>query len=62
MYVRLWPRLDFALADETSFLARQQRLLINGAIGLQVAVGAVTTGVAAAGTHVGANCSSLPHI
>jgi len=32
--------------------ARQQSLLINGAIGLQVVVGAITTGVAAASKNV----------
>ena len=32
--------------------ARNQGLLINGAIGLQVIVGAITTGVAAASTNV----------
>jgi hypothetical protein len=34
-------------------LASQQSIIINGAIGLQVIVGALTTGVAASGTvHV----------
>jgi hypothetical protein len=36
----------------TSTAAGQQSLLINGAIGLQVIVGAITTGVAAASTNV----------
>jgi len=42
------------------FIARQQGILINGAIGLQVIVGALTTGVAAAGTANVRDC--LPGI
>ena len=36
----------------TSSPARNQRVLINGAIALQVIVGAITTGVAAASKNV----------
>ena len=43
------------------FLARWQRLFISGAIGIQVIVGALTTGVAAAGSaHVWSFSQSFP--
>lgn len=46
------PQETTACIFLTSTVAGQQSLLINGAIGLQVIVGAITTGVAAASTNV----------
>ncbi|KAF9647706.1 hypothetical protein BDM02DRAFT_2511407 [Thelephora ganbajun] len=59
---RLKPTIDAAMMERDKFRKRssQQGILINGAIGLQVIVGALTTGIAAAGSaHIGAAVATL---
>ncbi|KAF9777899.1 hypothetical protein BJ322DRAFT_517364 [Thelephora terrestris] len=59
---RLKLTVDAATAERNKFQKRssQQSIIINGAIGLQVIVGALTTGVAASGTvHIGAVVAAL---
>jgi len=58
---RIRPTYDVAVIERDKYKkrARQQSLMINGAIGLQVIVGAITTGVAAASTNIGSAVAVL---